>query len=94
MGQSRTDRVHDLRAQINRLKAELCALEDGSMEFIEQAGIVTAAELANALSISHTAANNRLRRLEAVRILVRHRHVLGCGGAVWCYQLADNSVKS
>lgn len=89
---ARTDRVHYLRAQIDRLKAELCAVEDGSLEFIEGAGIVVASELAEALSVSRTAANNRLRRLEEVGILVRRRHVLDGGGAVWCYQLADNEV--
>lgn len=76
-----------LRAQIERLRAELCAVEDGTMSYVEEVREgITAEGLANAAAISPQAANNRLRRLERVGILERDRAVIP-GGGRYVYEL-------
>lgn len=64
-------RIARLRAEHARIAAELHAVEDGTLPWIEARLCVTAKRLGEAFGISETAANNRLAKLTAVGLIER-----------------------
>jgi predicted transcriptional regulator len=83
-----------LRAVIDRTRAELLAVEDGTMEYVEHVRKgITATRFAEAVGITPQAANNRLKKLEAVGLLERRRVRCPSGGKQYEYDLADEFEK-
>lgn len=76
-------RLKRLYEERERITAELRAVEDGTLPFIEEAGEVTPADVAEAFGISVQAANNRLARLTRVALLDRERT---SGGKAFIYR--------
>jgi predicted ArsR family transcriptional regulator len=79
-------RLKRLYEERERITAELRAVEDGTLPFIEEAGEVTPADVAEAFGISVQAANNRLVRLARVALLDRERTSVNGGGKAFIYR--------
>lgn len=84
-----SERLRTLRAERERVCAELNAVEDGTLPFIEEHGDVTAEALAEAFDLSLPAANNRLVRLVEVGLLDRRPQTRRpVGGRFYVYRRA------
>lgn len=66
-----TARLARLRAEHARVTAELHAVEDGTLPWVEAHLCVTASRFADAFGLTEQAANNRLAKLLAVGLLSR-----------------------
>jgi predicted ArsR family transcriptional regulator len=74
------ERIARLFAAKDRLNAELRAVEDGTLPFMEGRRTVTPDLIAEQFKVSVQAANNRLLRLHRVGILSRRSVNKGKGG--------------
>lgn len=82
-----SERVRRLMAERDRVTAEMKAVEDGTLPFIEERRHVTAELLADAFGLSLPAANNRLARLLKVGLLDREPVINGkAGGRAYRYR--------
>jgi predicted transcriptional regulator len=81
--QARLQRLYEER---ERITAELRAVEDGTLPFVEEAGEVTPADVAEAFGITTQAANNRLAKLCRVSLLDRERTTVNGGGKGFVYR--------
>lgn len=80
-----TERIANLHAQRARLAAELSAVEDGTLPWIEGRSSTTPGDLAEAFGISQQVANNRLNKLLRVGLLHRWRVPVNGGGKAFAY---------
>lgn len=83
-----------LREQRDHLTARIRAMEDGTLVVLAaNPEGVTSRDLADALWLSMPAANNRLSRLLAARVVTRRRVPLPGGGRLYCYRLSDGEDR-
>ena len=84
-------RIAELEHRIGQLRAELSAVEDGTMEYVEQVRTgITARGLADAVGgITPQAANNRLRQLQLAGLLERDAVIVAGGGRSYIYELVS-----
>jgi predicted transcriptional regulator len=90
-GPSEAERIRRLYAQMERLKAELTAVETGTLPLLEERGELVATELADALGVSVQAANNRLVALVRAGLAERVRVNPVRGGKRFVYRAESSS---
>lgn len=76
------------RLSLDRLKAEINGLENGSLVILERGEPVTATLLAAELGITHQGANNYLTALWKVGLADREKQALSAGGRTFVYTIA------
>ncbi len=85
-------RQRELEQTIERARAELSALADGTwVELTVSNNGVTPADLAQRAGISDSAANERLKRLWRVGLVTRTSETIVGGGRFFRYRLEDAS---
>lgn len=82
------ERLRQLRQQRERINAELNAVEDGTLPFLEERTEATPQELAEAFRVTVQAANNRLVRLVEVGLVTREPYIRNRGGRGYRYRPA------
>jgi hypothetical protein len=89
------ERLARLRAEHDRINAELQAVEDGTLPWMERHPLCFTAQIfADAFGLSITAANNRLTKL--VRVGLLHREPVsakGRGGRKFTYRAVNHDDK-
>lgn len=82
------ERIRRLSTLRERISAELRAVQDGTLPYVEHKRRVTADDVAKEFAISVTNANNRLAKLYRVGILERDQ-VPSRHGRKFVYRLVD-----